>query len=110
MYFKPPENSKEIIWTRHAVSKMRQYGLSESRLKRLLKNPERREKGVAPETVALMQSAGTRRPTEIWLMYQATGGRKKIITAWRYPGVSPKKEVPIPEDIVQELESEGCLF
>ncbi len=99
MYFKPPRNSEEIIWTRHAVAKMRQYGLSESRLKRLLKNPKRREKGIVRETIALMQPAETKRPTEIWLMYQLSGRKKNIITAWRYPGISPKKEVPIPEDI-----------
>ena len=29
-----------------------------------------------------------------------------IISAWRYPGVSPKKN-PIPEDILREIEEIG---
>ena len=106
MYPKSPKDSREIIWTRHAVVKMHHYGLSESCLKRLLKSSKRREKGVVEGTIALMQPAGTKRPTEIWLMYQPLGEAKKIITAWRYPGVSPKKEVPIPEEIIQELKEE----
>ena len=103
MFFKRPKNSKEIIWTKHAIEKMKYYALSESRLRRLLKNYQRKEPGIAPETIALMGPAGTKRPTEVWLMYEQIGKRKKIITAWRYPGISPKKELPIPEDIVEEL-------
>jgi len=52
---------------------------------------------------------------EIWTMYQVKGKSKsekgksfgsqkiRLISAWRYPGVSPKKN-PIPEDILRELE------
>lgn len=98
-------NLENIIWTRHAQEKMRQYGLSEARLRRVLRFPKRREKGIAPKTVALMQPAGSRRrPTEIWLMYQKKGKKLKIITAWRYPGISPVREPPpIPDDILQDL-------
>lgn len=99
MHPRLPKNNQEIIWTRHAVAKMRQYNLSESRLKNLLKNPQRQERGIAQGTIALMQPAGTKRPTEIWLMYQPRGRVKKIVTAWRYPGVSQKKEVPVPAEI-----------
>ena len=52
---------------------------------------------------------------EIWVMYVEVDaktknlmqiGKKKIITAWRYPGVSPVgKRIPIPEDILGELGS-----
>ncbi|MBL7141811.1 hypothetical protein ISS21_01800 [Patescibacteria group bacterium] len=99
VYLKPPKNDARIIWTKHLVSKMRQYGLSETRLRRLLENHQRQEPGIAPGTIAIMQSAGSKKhPTEIWLMYQNVGQKKRIITAWRYPGVSPKREVPIPED------------
>lgn len=94
-----PKNSREITWTRHAIDKMRQYNLSESRLKNLLRNPVRQEEGIAPGTIALMQPAGTRRPTEIWLMYQYSDQARKIITVWRYPGISQKREIPIPDDI-----------
>ncbi|MFA5050524.1 MAG: hypothetical protein WC499_00190 [Patescibacteria group bacterium] len=100
MYFKAPKNDFKTIWTRHAVSKMRQYGLSENCLKRLLRNSIRQEEGIAPDTTAIMQVSGSKKhPTEIWLMYQKVGEKIKIVTAWRYPGISPKKEIPMPEDI-----------
>ncbi|MFA6383370.1 MAG: hypothetical protein WCX17_03020 [Parcubacteria group bacterium] len=68
--------------------------------------------------------------SEIWAMYRLQGGtnskfqipnfkqitkpkiqnlkplftkKLKIISAWRYPGVSPKNN-PIPEDIIREIE------
>lgn len=71
--------------------------------------------------------------SEIWAMYQLRGGansktqitktkqntnlklqtmnlfigrqgkKLKIISAWRYPGVSPKNN-PVPEDIIREIE------
>lgn len=105
-FFKFPKNNNEIIWTKHVVEKMKQYYLTESRLKKLLRNYKRKEEGIAPGTIALMSPAGTKRPTEIWLMYKNHGNRKKIITAWRYPGISPKKELPIPENIVNELKNQ----
>jgi len=107
MFLKEPKNTKEIYWTRHVKEKMRYYALSEGRLRRSLKSSQRRERGIAPETIALMQSAGTKKPTEIWLMYQQIGRKKRMISAWRYPGVSPKGEpIPIPEDILEELKKE----
>lgn len=109
MQFKKPKNTDEIIWTKHSIEKMRFYSLSENRLKRVLRNSDRKEAGIAPETLAVMQRTGSKKhPTEIWLMYQtlrqAQGKRIKIISAWRYPGISPvDKEIPIPEDILEEL-------
>jgi len=96
---------EKFYWTKHVKSKMRYYHLSESRLKRVLRNSERKELGIAPKTVAVMQKAGTKKyPTEIWLMYQKDKFKTKIITAWRYPGISPRREPPpIPEDILWEL-------
>lgn len=96
----------EILWTKHSKRKMQYYQLSESRLKRVLNNPKRKELGIAPGTVAVMQSTGSKkRPTEIWLMYQnLRGGKIRIITAWRYPGKSPiRGPIPIPEEILKEL-------
>ena len=105
MYFKIPKDDERFIWTRHVVSKMRQYGLSQTRLNHLLNNPERQEQGIAEGTTALMQTVGTKkRPTEIWLMYQPIDKKKRIITPWRYPGISPKQKIPIPEEIIKELE------
>jgi hypothetical protein len=50
---------------------------------------------------------------EIWVMIQKgnsqrrkkilSSGPIKVISAWRYPGVSPKNS-PIPEEIIRELE------
>lgn len=106
MFFEVPKNTKEISWTKHAKEKMKFYRLSESRLKRVLRHPKRTEKGIVPNTIAIMQSTGTKKhPTEIWLMYQKIGKEKiRIITAWRYPGISPIREPPpVPEDILKEL-------
>jgi len=37
-------------------------------------------------------------------------GKKIIITAWRYPGVSKvRNAIPIPQNIIDELFSEGVL-
>jgi hypothetical protein len=105
--FREPKNTERIFWTKHSKEKMRFYGLSESRLKRLLFNPKRVEKGIVPKTIAIMQPTGTKKhPTEIWLMYQKTGKKIKIITAWRYPAISPiGEEIPIPKDILSELKT-----
>lgn len=116
MLLKFPQNSERFYWTKHSKKKMRQYQLSESRLKRVLKFPERKEEGIAPGTIATMQVSGTKKhPTEIWLMYQTVKIRAKkekikIISAWRYPGRSPVREAPpIPEDIIQDLIKEGII-
>ena len=107
---------EKIIWTRHAGEKIRQYNLSESRLKRVLRKPDRKELGIAPRTIAIMQITGTKKhPTEIWMMYQKTKLKVKneklkvikIISAWRYPGMSPRGEPPpIPEDVLWEIKHE----
>ncbi|PJE59941.1 MAG: hypothetical protein COU85_01050 [Candidatus Portnoybacteria bacterium CG10_big_fil_rev_8_21_14_0_10_44_7] len=109
--FKRPENTKQLEWTNHVVGKMLFYRLSANRVKSVVRKPQRAEKGIAPGTIAVMQKAGTNRPSEIWAMYQdLPGGKKRIITAWRYPGQSPKREaIPIPADIILELKKEGLI-
>ncbi|MDQ1284208.1 MAG: hypothetical protein QG620_556 [Patescibacteria group bacterium] len=117
-----PKNTSEYFWTRHASFKMRQYGLSEQRVKNVIKKPKRKEEGVAKNTAAVMQPVSAKMingeevwKQEVWVMYQKRGTRNaqreakgrlyakyKIISAWRYPGVSPKKN-PIPEEILEEL-------
>ena len=126
---------KPLKWTEHAHFKMRQYGLSEARVKRVLRTPTRVEAGIAPKTVAVMQPAssstghtsaalrlsGTGKPSgrpaaphgqtititrkwtqEIWVMYADTKKERRIIAAWRYPGVSPVREPPpFPDDILE---------
>ena len=97
----------KFIWTRHSRGKMKQYQLSEKRVLRVLRKPERQETGIAPGTTASMQITGTKKhPTEIWLMYQILKRPKavKIISTWRYPGRTPVGERPqIPEDTLREL-------
>lgn len=110
------------VWTQHVKNKMRFYQLSEARVKRVVRFPERIEEGIAPDTIACMQKAGsTKKPHEIWTMYQVihsrtekksgknqieqiTGKEQKlrIISAWKYPGISPKNN-PIPQEILDEL-------
>jgi len=88
----------------------------------VVKNPQRVEEGIVKNTIAVMQPASLRTKEgkrvwsqEIWAMYQkkikseklkvkSFGPNKiRIISAWRYPGVSPKRD-PIPEDILRDLE------
>lgn len=81
------------------------YGISESLIKRITRFPKRKEEGIAPKTIAVMQPTSSKKQ-EIWVMYQKINDTKKrIISAWRYPGVSPiGKKIPIPDEILQELE------
>ena len=84
------ESDKKIYWTRHSREKMRQYQLSESRIKRVLRNPERKEVGIAPGTTAMMQSTGTKKsPKEIWVMYQLV--KSKVKSSRRSRGSSMAK-------------------
>lgn len=128
-----PAYYKKLYWTEHSKIKMRQYGLSKQKLLGILYRPERKEQGIVPGTLAVMKTnkkfgnknislfkgrqnppkvksfrrAGA--PGEIWLMYkdvkkQSEGNIRKIISAWRYPGISkPGEAIPIPEDIKREL-------
>lgn len=95
------------------------YRLSKQRVMRVIHSPRRIEEGVAPKTVAMMQPTAVRsvvpseishgdaklsRGTytkqkefwsqEIWVMVQDLGKQRKIISAWRYPGMTrPRSEV-----------------
>lgn len=112
MRVKEPRNTQTIYWTQHSKQKMRFYGLSASRLLRILRNPERQEYGVAERTVAIMQSTKSKKPTEVWLMYQKfkkNPKRIKIISAWRYPGKSPAGKPPIPSEVLKILEQDKNL-
>lgn len=118
MFLKKSKYTDKFLWTNHSLGKMRFYRLSESRIKRIVKNPQRIEEGIAPETIAVMQRNDKKnKKEEIWVMYQPTkqanfksqisklNNRKiRIISAWRYPGISPlRKPPPIPIDILEEL-------
>ena len=73
--------------------------------------PKRVEEGIAENTIGVMQpSTNIKKPTEVWVMYQKRGIKKIIISAWRYPGISPiGKKITIPQDILEELREEGIL-
>lgn len=66
-----------------------------------------KEQGLHPHTRSFSRNFGVgarKAPGEIWLMYKDTKDFRKIISAWRYPGISkPGEEIPIPEDIRQEI-------
>ncbi len=114
-----------IEFTAHARYKMSQYGLSEQKVKGVIRNPKRTEKGIAPKTAAVMQAVSPKvvegKETwkqELWVMYVKKKTKTiagfppkevlRIISAWRYPGISPRRS-PIPEEIWQELENGGIL-
>lgn len=72
------------------------YRLSPARVRRVLNTPKRVEEGVAPKTIAMMQPGSLKRSApgreawtqEIWVMIQDTARERKVISAWRYPGVT----------------------
>lgn len=128
--FKPPKNTSKYYWTRHSIGKMMQYGLSAQRVIRVIRSYQRMEGGVAKNTVAVMQPLSVKTDKEgkkkwsqeIWVMYQTrkasiknegnisnlktellNTNQLKIISVWRYPGVSPKNN-PIPQEILDELD------
>ena len=133
MRFNIPKNDSRYHWTQHSIRKMLFYGLTEDRVKRIIRNPKRVENGVAKNTIAVMSSVGEsasggkptnkNKPTEIWVMYATAKpqvkseklevksfGKKIIISAWRYPGISPVgKQIPIPVDILAELKEDGII-
>lgn len=111
-------------FTLHSEYKMREYHLSRQRVIRIIRSPRRTETGIVENTVAVMQPASTKRVNgketwsqELWVMYRVIGEGKltksklekalnqselKIISAWRYPGVSPARD-PIPSEILQDI-------
>jgi len=132
MIAKAPKKDKKYIWTNHVCQKMHFYNLSESRIKRILRHAKRIEEGIAPDTAASMQRNDTKkRQEEIWVMWSKNPRDRKasqageaannkkfftftnktiIISAWRYPGISPAgKKIPIPENIWEELVKENLI-
>jgi len=122
---------KKLHWTDHSKIKIKQYGLSKQKIMGILRNPERKEKAIVPGLVAAMktnkiyfsqkqitlkqalgypQTSFKKAPGEIWVMFKDirtnSGPIRKIISAWRYPGVTnPGEQIPVPEDIKRELEN-----
>jgi len=107
MFLRTAGNEGKVFWTQHSKGKLRQYRFSEKRVLSIFRRPDRKEEGMAPETLASMQVTGTKKhPTEAWVMYVILKRPKgiKIISAWRYPGRTPAGERPaIPQDALEEL-------
>jgi hypothetical protein len=120
-----PKKNDKYQWTAHALFKMQFYGLSPQRITRVIKSPQRTEEGIVEKTIAVMQKASQNKKSgEIWVMYQLKTPNPKskgeeqslrdkllnkkhklrIISAWRYPGISPKRD-PIPEEILDEIKN-----
>lgn len=99
------KKNQQLHWTSHSRAKMNYYRLSQGRVKRVISSPERIERGIAPDTIALMQSINTaKHPYEIWVMIQETEAERKVVSVWRYPGRT-KAGDPLPEKILEELET-----
>lgn len=99
----PSKPSERYAWTSHAYFKMKQYRLSESLVKRVIRYPARIEQGILEDAIAVMRPAKAKNYSEIWAMYVTTKrGQLRIITAWRYPGKSPERD-PIPAEILEEV-------
>ncbi len=100
-----PRDDARHSWTKHSHMKMTTYGVSESLVRRILRNPVREEEGVAEKTRAAMIPAGhAKRTHELWVMYRIIGPLKRIISVWRYPGVSPVgRPIAIPADALEAL-------
>lgn len=133
----PKIQSGAYSFTAHAQHKMRQYGLSVQKVRGVIRSPKRRQEGIAPRTIAVMQPISPKivngKETwkqEVWVMFQerttslseqpgwtvslpsGLGGFQsksiRIISAWRYPGMSSKHQ-PIPAEILREIEEESIL-
>ena len=125
------KNTREFFWTNHSKYKLLQYGFSPTAVKSVIRRPDRIETGIAPKTTAVMKRKDSKKmKKEVWVMYQTYKNTKlylprrqagkttkvqkltnqlmfaktRIISAWIYPGVSPKgKDIYVPEDVWKEL-------
>jgi hypothetical protein len=100
---------KTFHWTSHSKQKMRFWGLSESRVRRVMHSPLRIEEGIAPGTISMMQpttTTGTGKSKkwkqEIWVMIQEKRGARNVISAWRYPGMT-KLGTALPPETLRQL-------
>lgn len=94
---------RSVRWTAHSLGKLRQYGLSQSRVRRILHTPHRIEEGIAEATTAAMQQSTGKHPYELWVMFRDTPSERLIISAWRYPGVTEPRG-PLPAHVRASLE------
>ena len=115
-------SSKNFLWTNHARHKMNYYQLSEFRIRRVLNSPKRIEKGIALNTIAVMQPSSIKHfktdkiknsndlksekwSQEIWVMFQDLKDKRIIISAWRFPGMSKPRDIVSMAKIREEYNS-----
>lgn len=106
------EGGSQYHWTNHVAGKMVYYGLSADRVKRVVRSPYRSEKGIAPNTIAVMQPSGhvssslisrnNKKPArggpgkqlswkeEIWVMYVPIRSKRSLGTESRILDSSTK--------------------
>lgn len=100
-----PKDNHAYLWTSHSKYKLFQYAIGPGSVKRVMKYPDRKEEGIAENTIAVMKRKDTKTvKKELWVMYQNVGRKKRIISAWIYPGESPKgREIFVPDDVWEEI-------
>lgn len=101
-----PKSNSDYFWTRHCIGKIFQYGITANKIKRIIKYPDRKEEGIAPQTIAVMKQKSKKDHSkgELWVMYQLKKSRKIIISAWFYPAITPKgKQIFIPDEVWDEI-------
>ncbi len=90
---------------------MREYRLTEGRVRRVIHSPLRVEEGIAENTIAVMQPASVKKTEkgvpvewtqEIWVMVAETPAERRVISVWRYPGRTKPGE-PLPAEILREI-------
>jgi hypothetical protein len=101
----------QLQWTLHARAKMGHYRLTPSRVRHVLHSPKRIEEGIAPKTIAMMQPVSMKTSKtwnqEIWVMVQDADGVRKVISAWRYPGVTkPRQAAFLKKEYTEFLSAE----
>lgn len=99
----PLPRARSLTWTAHSRDKLRQYRLSEGRVRRILHSPHRTEEGIAEGTIAMMQRSTGKHPYELWVMVVDSPHERKVISAWRYPGTT-KERSPLPAGVISALE------
>lgn len=113
MFSRQPKNTDKYYWTEHVKFKMRFYGLSPQKVLGIISRPQRKEEGIVKNTIAVMKPVSEKIVNgkkvwkqEIWAMFQKKVKSKgiKIISAWRYPGISPQKN-PVPAEILEEIKN-----
>lgn len=104
-----PKDTAQFSWTRHIKNKMVFYHLSGAQILRIFRKPNRREEGIAPNTIAAMASrrplknnkqeiinerAKKQRVEEIWIMYRMNKGLRTKNKERESHVLSPQSSVP----------------